>query len=41
MVDEAVKAAVPLAEQLEVYAVRPFKVGQDGPALIDPVDGGN
>lgn len=39
MVDEAVKAALPLAEQLEVYSVRPFKVGQDGPALIDPAAG--
>ncbi|MCD2444336.1 SOS response-associated peptidase [Agromyces sp. SYSU K20354] len=38
MVDDAVKAALPIAEQLAVYSVRPFKVGQDGPALIEPAD---
>ena len=38
MVDEAVKAALPIAEQLDVYSVRPFRVGQDGPALIEPAD---
>ncbi len=38
MVDEAVKAALPIAEQLDVYTVRPFKVGQDGPDLIEPAE---
>ncbi|MGW9167219.1 hypothetical protein [Agromyces sp. NPDC055658] len=38
LVDEAVKAALRLAEQLDVYTVRPSRVGQDGPTLIDPVD---
>ncbi|MCD5348394.1 SOS response-associated peptidase [Agromyces sp. S2-1-8] len=38
MVDDAVKAALPIAEQLDVYSVRPFKVGQDGPALIEPAE---
>lgn len=36
MVDEAVKAALPLAEQLEIRTVRPFKVGEEGPGIIDP-----
>lgn len=39
MVDEAVRAALPLAEQLDVYSVRPFRVGQDGRALIVPAEG--
>lgn len=36
LVDAAVQAALPLASELEVYPVRPFKVGEDGPELIQP-----
>jgi hypothetical protein len=32
------EGALPIAEQLEVYSVRPFKVGKDGPALIEPAE---
>ncbi len=39
LVDEAVRAGVAEAETLRFDEVQPFKVGDDGPELIEPVAG--